>query len=123
MQETIDGIAELTAAGLAVGSVFVNMTRPSVLSADQRSAAIAGMLPLEQIGADLASSGIPAEPLAAELADEARDYALRIALEERELHRIADLSIRHLTLPLLPGGIDLGGLYELSACLREEGVR
>jgi hypothetical protein len=26
-------------------------------------------------------------------------------------------------LPLLPGGVDLGGLYALAACLRAEGVR
>jgi anion-transporting ArsA/GET3 family ATPase len=123
VQETIDGIAELTAAGLPVGSVFVNMTRPSVLTDDQRAAALAGTLPLEQIGADLASAGIPAEPLATELAAEARDYALRIALEGRELQRIDELSLRHLTLPLLPGGVDLGGLYALAACLRAEGVR
>ena len=123
VQETIDGIAELTSAGLPVGSVFVNMTRPSVLTDEQRAAALAGTLPLEQIGADLASAGIQAEPLATELAAEARDYALRIALEGRELQRIDELSLRHLTLPLLPGGVDLGGLYALAACLRAEGVR
>ena len=123
VQETIDGIAELTAAGLPVGSVFVNMTRPSVLTDDQRAAAIAGTLPLGEIGADLAVAGIAAEPLASQLADEARDYALRIALEARELTRIDELNVPHLTLPLLPAGIDLGGLYELSACLRAEGVR
>ena len=123
VQETIDGIAELKAAGLPVGSVFVNMTRPSVLTEQQRADAIDGTLPLSEIGADLVTAGIPAEPLASELAAEARDYALRIALEEREMQRIDELSLRHLTLPLLPGGVDLGGLYELSACLRAEGVR
>jgi anion-transporting ArsA/GET3 family ATPase len=123
VQETIDGIAELTSAGLSVGSVFINMTRPSVLTDEQRAAALAGTLPLEQLGTDLASVGIQAEPLATELAVEARDYALRIALEGRELQRIDELSLRHLTLPLLPGGVDLGGLYALAACLRAEGVR
>lgn len=123
VQETIDGIAELTAAGLPVGSVFVNMTRPSVLSREQRDAALDGSLPVDQISADLASAGIGSPSLAAELAAEARDYSLRIALEARELSRIDELSLRHLTLPLLPSGIDLGGLYELAACLRAEGVR
>jgi anion-transporting ArsA/GET3 family ATPase len=123
VQETIDGIAELRAVGLAVGSVFVNMTRPSVLTEQQRAEAIAGTLPLDRIADDLVAAGIPAEPLASELAAEARDYALRIALEGREMQRIDELDLRHLTLPLLPGGIDLGGLYELSACLRAEGVR
>jgi hypothetical protein len=69
------------------------------------------------------AAGVPATPLAAELAVEARDYALRIALEERELERIDELSLPHLTLPLLPEGVDLGGLYRLAGCLRAEGVR
>lgn len=128
VQETVDGITELKAAGLPVGAVFVNMTRPSVLTDDQRAAAIDGTLPLNQIGADLVTSGVIEEPLAAgllagQLAHEARDYAMRIALEGRELRRIEELSLRHLTLPLLPSGVDLGGLYELAACLRAEGVR
>ncbi|MGI9137021.1 MAG: ATPase, partial [Candidatus Nanopelagicales bacterium] len=85
--------------------------------------ALDGSLPVDQISADLASAGIGSPSLAAELAAEARDYSLRIALEARELSRIDELSLRHLTLPLLPSGIDLGGLYELAACLRAEGVR
>ncbi len=123
VQETIDGIAELGEAELPVGAVFVNMTRPSVLTPEQSAAAIAGTLPIDRIEADLVAAGIDASPLASELAEEARDYALRIALEGRELQRIDDLDLQYLTLPLLPGGIDLGGLYELAACLSAEGVR
>lgn len=123
VQETIDGVAELTEAGLPVGAIFVNMTRPSVLSHEQRAAAIDGTLPIDVIGSDLQSTGISAEPLAAELAAEARDYALRIALEGRELNRINDLGLAHLSLPLLADGIDLGGLYQFAARLRAEGVR
>ncbi|MEY4137167.1 MAG: hypothetical protein RL205_1295 [Actinomycetota bacterium] len=123
VQETVDGIAELASEGLPTGGVFVNMTRPSVLSDAQRAAAIDGTLPLAQIESDLVAAGVPSTPLAAELAVEARDYALRIALEERELERIDELSLPHLTLPLLPEGVDLGGLYRLAGCLRAEGVR
>ena len=50
VQETADAIAELTAAGLPVGSVVVNMATEPVLPADELARAAGGLL----TGADLA---------------------------------------------------------------------
>lgn len=121
VQETIDGFAELAANGLPVGAVFVNMTRPPLLTDAQLLMAEHDTLPQEGIRAGLAQCGLAAhetEILPALLA-EAADHAQRVALERREMQRIEVLGLPTFVLPLLPGGVDLGGLYELADLLNE----
>lgn len=125
VQETIDGIAELEQNHLPVGAVMVNMTRPPLLSDAQLLMAEHDTLPAEAIRAALGAAGLAAhedEILPALLA-EASDHAQRVALERREMERIEDLDLPTFVLPLLSGGIDLGGLYELADILTAGGVR
>jgi anion-transporting ArsA/GET3 family ATPase len=125
VQETIDGVAELRANGLPVGGVFVNMTRPPMLTDDQMQATRNGALPSDDIAACAAAAGIRHDPadVAQALVREADDHVRRIDLETRERVRIDELELPTLTLPLLPDGIDLGSLYQLALQLRGEGVR
>lgn len=125
VQETIDGVHELHAADLPVGGVIVNMTRPPMLSPEQMDAALAGTLPLDAIAQDLKLAGIDGnvDTIATGLLAEASDHARRILLEQRERERLNTLDLPILDLPYLSSGMDLGGLYELSAILREQGVR
>ncbi len=125
VQETIDGVAELRAANLPVGGVIVNMTRPPVLTEDQMASAIGGDLPADAIRRSLKRCGLGAheDEIVPALIREAEDHAQRVALEDREMVRIRDLALPTFVLPLLPGGIDLGGLYELAEILTEGGVR
>lgn len=125
VQETIDGVAELQAEDLPVGSIIVNMTRPPVLSDEQLARAANGTLPAADIERSLQECGLGAHASAIvpALLREAADHAQRVALEERELERITAVGLPTFTLPLLSGGIDLGGLYELAALLREGGLR
>jgi Anion-transporting ATPase len=124
VQETIDGVAELESEGLPVGGIVVNMTRPPVLSEEQLARAASGTLPAADIERSLQECGLGAHASAIvpALLREAADHAQRVALEERELERITALSLPTFALPLLSGGVDLGGLYELAALLGEGGV-
>ena len=125
VQETIDGIHELEENSLPVGGVIVNMTRPPLLDDAQLLMAEHATLPEAGIRAALREAGLGAhedEILPALLA-EASDHAQRIDLERREMARIQALHVPTFTLPLLPGGIDLGGLYELSEYFTAGGVR
>jgi hypothetical protein len=45
-----------------------------------------------------------------------------VALERQERARVDAVGRPVYTLPLLAGGVDLGGLYELAAMLREQGM-
>lgn len=125
VQETIDGVAELEADGLPVGGVIVNMTRPPVLDGDELEAATAGTLPTAAIERSLARVGLSvhAADIVPALLREAEDHAQRVALEAREMDRIVDLGRPTFVLPLLPGGVDLGGLYQLADALTEGGLR
>jgi anion-transporting ArsA/GET3 family ATPase len=123
VQETADGIAELRRHGLPVGGVVVNLTRPAELDEQARQAALDGRLSREDVASDLSKAGVDVtDELVDGLLDEARAYAERRALEDRQRERIDRLDVPAYTLERLPDGIDLGGLYELAEDLREQGM-
>lgn len=123
VQETADGIAELRQAGLPVGSVIVNQVRPRDIAASDLAAARAGHLDAVQIEADLKEAGVDiGDGLVDGLLAEARDHAERRALEDAQRAVVAGIGVPTYELPRLPGGVDLGGLYELAGCLDEQGM-
>jgi anion-transporting ArsA/GET3 family ATPase len=122
VQETIDAISELSGAGLAVGSIIVNLVRPKTLDDAARSQALKGELPRGLVEAELAAAGIDVtDELVDGLLEEAHDHAERRALEDEQRARILSLDHKVSELTRLPDGIDLGGLYDLAVDLREQG--
>ncbi|MDP3966817.1 MAG: ArsA-related P-loop ATPase [Nocardioides sp.] len=123
VQETADGITELRRVGLPVGGVVMNLTRPQVLDGDAREAALADALPLAEVGAALERVGLPADTaLLDALGAEGRDHAERRRLEDTQRALVGALDVPSYELTRLPDGVDLGGLYELAAQLREQGM-
>ena len=123
VQETADGIEELRAAGLPVGGVVVNLVRPRDLPDEALAQAAAGRLDKEAVRADLDAVGVATtKTLVDGLAAEARDHAERRALEESQRALVDQLGVPTYELERLAGGIDLGGLYDLAATLRDQGL-
>jgi anion-transporting ArsA/GET3 family ATPase len=123
VQETGDGIEELRGAKLPVGGVIVNMVRPQDLDSDERSALLDGTADRETLAASLEKAGIGADDeLVDGLLDEGSDHAERRQLEDTQRALVEELGVPTYELPLMPGGIDLAGLYELAEALREEGL-
>ena len=123
VQETADGIAQVRAAGLPVGGVVVNLLRPRDLRVKDLAAARRGELDRAAIGADLATAGVAVtDDLLDGLLDEARDHAVRRALEDAQRKLVKELGVPTYELTRLAGGVDLGGLYELAAGLRDQGL-
>jgi anion-transporting ArsA/GET3 family ATPase len=120
VQETADAIAELTAAGLPVGSVVVNMaTEPALSPAELRRAA-AGLLTGDELAPALAAAHVPggravADALAAEVVDHARRWASQDALRDE----VEALGRPVVELPLTTGPMDLGSLFEHAARLED----
>ena len=86
-------------------------------------ASLAGKLPRDTIAKELARAGIDAtDGLLDGLLEEAQAHAERRELEDEQRARIDALDVPVYELPRLPDGIDLGGLYELAAELREQGM-
>jgi anion-transporting ArsA/GET3 family ATPase len=123
VQETADGIEELRDHDLPVGSVVVNLVRPRDLGADELAALTAGEVEPAAVAKDLAAVGIEADDdLVGGLLAEARDHAVRRALEDSQRRLVAQLDVPTVELPRLSGGADLGGLYELAEHLCEQGM-
>ncbi|MFC3520608.1 ArsA-related P-loop ATPase [Streptomonospora nanhaiensis] len=122
-QETVDGIAEVRAAGLAVGSILVNMVRPPLLDPAALAGAAAGGLDLDALARGLKAVGLAdPEDTARGLAEEVRDHAVRVAVEERIRARLDAVDLPRLELPLLPDGVRAGDVGALAARLAEQGV-
>jgi len=123
VQETWDGIEELRADGLPVGSVVVNQVRPRDIPERDLALVRAGDLDEAALGADLEAAGVEVTPdLVDALVAEARDHAERRALEEAQRAVVDGFDVPVIELPRLPAGVDLGGLYDLAARLREQGL-
>ncbi|CAG7643344.1 ArsA-related P-loop ATPase [Actinacidiphila bryophytorum] len=135
VQETMDGVAELRAAGLPVGAVIVNMVRPVLLgdadlakAAADRSAVAVGKRrtavakALSQAGLGGARRGGVAERLVDPLLAQAHEHAQRVVLEREQRAEIAALGLPVRELDLLGDGVDLGGLYRLADSLRKQAV-
>lgn len=123
VQETGDGIAELSAARLPVGGVVVNLVRPQDLPAPALAAARAGSLDAAAVRADLDRAGLETDDaLVDDLLGLARDHADRRALEEVQRARVAELQRPSYELPRLTGGVDLGALHDLARLLRDQGM-
>jgi anion-transporting ArsA/GET3 family ATPase len=132
VQETVDGVAELTAAQLPVGGVLVNMVRPPVLDA-AAVAAVEGDH-REEVALALGEAGLggrsrkpetvraTVEPLLDPLLAQAREHAERVELERAQRADLQQLKLPTYELPLLGEGVDLGGLYRLAGELKRQGA-
>lgn len=118
VQETIDGIAELTSERLPVGHVVLNLVRPSLVSAATRDALTDGKLTAAKVAKSLTKTRLPqeaAEPLiAGGLAHVERQH-----LQDGQREILDGCGQSLVELPLLSDAIDLGGLFELAALLKE----
>ncbi|MGW5120362.1 ATPase, partial [Streptomyces noursei] len=126
VQETADGIAELRAAGIPVGGVVINMTRPALLDNGDLEVAARGARAgiakaLSQAGLGGARRGGLAERLIDPLLEQAREHAERVELERTQHAALTDLGLPTYELELLPEGVDLAGLYGLARDLRKQG--
>jgi anion-transporting ArsA/GET3 family ATPase len=118
VQETADAIAELTKADLPVGSVIVNMATEPILPPEDLERATEGRLTGEDLRATLPAAHLPAG-LADALAVEAVDHARRWAAQNELRDEVEAMDRPIADLPLLPGPMDLGCLFELAGRLEE----
>lgn len=114
VQETVDGVDHLVAAGLPVGAIVVNRVRSEHLSAPDLKKAAAGKLDVEAVGAVLADAGLTEPGLAKVLAEEAAEHARRVALQQEMRADLLALGLPLYELPLLPEAVDLGTVTRLA---------
>ena len=126
VQETLDGIAELTSlagGGIQMGGIMINMTRPLALPPEQVQAAAASQLDIDELALGLKTAGLDDSlGLAAQLAEELAQDA-RSALDQQvQRERLDQAGQPCYELPWISDGMDLAGLYRLAAALRDQGA-
>jgi anion-transporting ArsA/GET3 family ATPase len=115
VQETADAITDLTAAGLPVGSVIVNMATEPLLPAADLPRAAEGRLTGADLVPALTAAGVhDAEGVAEGLAAEAVEHAQRWITQDALRGDVAALGRPVVELPLSSSPIDLGCLFELA---------
>ncbi|WP_326646541.1 AAA family ATPase [Streptosporangium sp. NBC_01755] len=127
VQETLDGLSELRAAGLPQGGVFINMVRESLLPGSVLEAAAENRfdpaeLALGLKAAGLTDGGSAAVTMAEALTEEIAEHARRTELERDERLTLQEAARPSYELPLLADGVDLSGLYELAESIRTQGA-
>jgi hypothetical protein len=126
VQETLDGIAELRGlaqGGLQLGGIMINMVRPEDLTEDQLRAAAAGTLDEHELDLGLKDAGIEdRRGLASSLATELTEHAQQALAQRDQRDRLAEAGQPRYELPLITSQMDLAGLYQLAAALREQGA-
>jgi anion-transporting ArsA/GET3 family ATPase len=123
VEETGDGIAELRRAGLHIGGVVVNMVRPQHLDDEERQQLLDDTVDRGELVASLDKVGIPAEGTLVEaLVEEGHYHAERRRLEDSQRALVDALNVPTYELPLLRGGVDMAGVYELAESLTEGGL-
>lgn len=123
VQETLDGFADLRAAGLPAGGVVVNQARPVVLPEDRiKKAAQPGGLDTAELEAGLAPVGLADPEVVAALAELATEHAQRVLLEAEQREALAATEAPMYELPLLNDGVDRVGLDLLAKELRRQGA-
>ncbi|MGH3760015.1 ArsA-related P-loop ATPase [Actinophytocola sp.] len=123
VRETIEAIAELSAADLRPGAVIVNRVRPPRLPTRSVTPAADGRVDASRVRAGLTSAGLD---LALEdidgLVEETVEHAIRVLAEQSAREQLAEVDMPAIELPDT-GGIDTAALYELAEALVEQGVR
>jgi hypothetical protein len=120
VQETADAIGELTAAGLPVGSVVVNMAAEPLLPAASLSRTAEGRLTGADLGPALSAAGLTGDPaLADALAAQATEHAQRWVAQDSLRGVVEQLGRPTVELPQAVGPIDVGCLFELSSRLEQ----
>jgi hypothetical protein len=123
VQETVDAVNELTAAGLPVGGIVVNGVREPLFKVADLTAAAKGRLPQGEVAAGLEAAGVAVRAGAVDaLLAEVAEHAERVALEKAERRTLKALGRPTYELPLLSEGVDLGGLYGLAERLCAQGA-
>ena len=124
VQETTDAVRELEAADLNLGTVIVNRTEPTYLTPESLQHAAEGTIDANALKSGLEKAGITlSDSDFAGLLTETIEHASTLAAQVESGTQLDELDTARMHLPMLADGVDLGGLYELAAELREQGVK
>ncbi|GAB3587753.1 ArsA-related P-loop ATPase [Calidifontibacter terrae] len=118
VQETLDAVADLRTIGLPLGNVIVNQERADLLSDTATTMLTADDADWSALEGDLAAAGLRVGPTLVDgLTQAGRDLADRLTLQDRQRDDLSALKRPTYHLPMLPAGVEGGGLRQLADIL------
>jgi anion-transporting ArsA/GET3 family ATPase len=124
VRETVEAVAELTAADLRPGAVIVNRVRPPRLPARSVTRAAGGRVDASRVRNGLATAGLDLAPEDIEgLVEETVEHAIRVLAEQRAREQLTEIDLPAIELADIHHGIDTAAVYELAEALVDQGAR
>lgn len=121
VQETVEAAAELRALSLPLGAVIINQEVAPPVGDHTLGLLAAEDFDTDPLAEDLAAVGLRVGPrMVRGLTQTGVDLTQRLALQDRERRTLEELGLPTYHLSLVPGGMDAGGLLELSAAITEQ---
>lgn len=121
VQETLDGIADLRSEDLPVGQVVVNLVRDDLITESTATRLAGGKLDPAAVQTALEGVGLPGGAATA-LLEGGRGRVVRQELQAEQRALLGQAGVPVAELPLLGAAVDVGGLMQLAAVLRAQGV-
>lgn len=123
VQECLDAVRDIGAAGLNVGGIVVNQVRDPVLSDEDLDTIASGITPelVAKVAGDLTAAGVrQPDSNAAVLLREAAEHIDRLNLQAEQDQRIRTQGRAVFYLPALADGLESGGIGVLADELRAQ---
>ncbi len=121
VQETLDGIDALHAAGMPVGAILVNMVREQHFEDASLRQAAKGALDDAALRSGLNAGGLDVSAkVVAALSQEATEHAQRIALQDAEREELSETGLPMYDVPLVPERLRAGALRRLADAIEEQ---
>ncbi|WUM22419.1 AAA family ATPase [Williamsia herbipolensis] len=123
IQETIEAVKELRGKNLPVGALIINRVAPPHLADDQIDPVAEGVVDAETIAAELSAAGLTVSEADLQgLLTESIEHASRVQAQQVAKAELDEVDIATIEIPSYDDGVDLGGIYEISALLERTGA-
>ncbi len=123
IQETIEAVAELRGKKMRVGALIVNRVEPPHLSEAAVDDAAEGIIDAAAIAENLSAAGLTVSDTDLQgLLTETIEHATRVQAQQVAKAELDEIDVSTIEIPSYDEGVDLGGIYEISALLERAGA-
>ncbi|MBJ7287949.1 MAG: ArsA family ATPase [Williamsia sp.] len=123
IQETIEAVTDLRDKKMRVGALIINRVAPPHLSEAAVDDAAEGVIDAATIAEHLSTAGLTVSDADLQgLLTETIEHASRVQAQQVAKAELDEVDVSTIEIPSYDDGVDLGGIYEISALLERAGA-